>query len=44
MGGSMMDVFAIKIAKVCKAKPSATATGDSHYCTCLGHLGQCDKK
>ncbi len=21
----------------------ATATWDSHYCTCLGHLGHCDR-
>jgi len=24
------------------AKLSGTATHDSHYCSCLGHLGQCD--
>jgi len=42
--GSFIFLWIIYIGKVCKVKPSATATRDSYYCTCLCHLGQCDKK
>jgi len=34
----------VYIGDVFKAKMSVTVTHDSHYCTCLGHLGRCDNK
>ncbi len=32
----------VYIGDVYKAKMFMTATCDSHYCTCLGHLGWCN--
>ncbi len=32
----------VSIGDVYKAKMQATVTHNSHYCTCLGHLGQRD--
>jgi hypothetical protein len=34
----LAQLWIIHIGKVCKATLSATATRNSHYCTCLGHL------
>jgi hypothetical protein len=33
------ELWIVSIGEVCKAKLSASVTRDSHYCTCLGHLG-----
>jgi len=32
----------VYIGDVFKVEMLATLTRDSHYCTCLGHLGWCD--
>jgi hypothetical protein len=38
---NLLDFFPIvNFGDVFKAKMLVTATCDSHYCTCLGHLGQ----
>ncbi len=38
-----LNSWIVYIGVVFKAIMSATATCDSHYCTCLGHLGYCDR-
>ncbi len=38
-----INLWIIYIGKVCKAKLLATAKRNSHYSTCLAHLGQCNR-
>jgi hypothetical protein len=41
--GTEHGLWIVYIGVVLKAIMLATATCDSHYCTCLGHLGRCDR-
>ncbi len=39
----MGHLWIVYIGAVFEVITPATATYDSHYCTCLGHLGHCDR-
>ncbi len=41
--GTEHGLWIVYIGIVLKAIMLATATCDTHYCTCLGHLGRCDR-